>query len=246
MFSVSNISVQFGQVKILRSVSFQVETGGTVGIIGPNGSGKTTLFNAISGFAPLTDGSIIIHEKDISKLPPHARAVAGLCRVFQNFGVFKQLTVLENVVLALQAKLTTLQALIPSRSRWKRYTDEALSFLEMVGLKDKHALLAGSLSGGQLRLLEMARALASNAEVYLLDEPTAGVSPKLKDEVSRAIQQLIQRKKTVLVIEHDMSFIRTFVQRIIVLDQGQITMDDTPAEVVQSPRLKELYFGSLV
>jgi ABC-type branched-subunit amino acid transport system ATPase component len=167
----------------------------------------------------------------------------GLGRVFQNFGIFRELTVIENVNLALSAKESIWRTFIPSPSHSRKIESHSESFLEAVGIVEKRNEKAANLSGGQMRLLEIARALAMDASVYLLDEPTAGVSPKLKTEVARAIKLLIDAKKTVLIIEHDMSFIRQFVDRIIVLDQGQIVADGEPETVTADPKVQEIYFG---
>ena len=242
MLSLSNIEVSFGATKILRGISAEFTS--TTGIIGPNGSGKTTLFNAISGFAPLTKGNVLINNLDISTDAPDERARKGLGRVFQNFGIFRELTVQENVRLALSAKEHGWRTFIPSASHTRVLNTKADEFLSSVGIVEKRFDKASNLSGGQMRLLEIARALAMDASVYLLDEPTAGVSPKLKGEVSRAIQLLISAKKTVLIIEHDMGFIRQFVERIIVLDQGVIVCDSTPDEVTKDPKVQEIYFGT--
>jgi branched-chain amino acid transport system ATP-binding protein len=247
MLSVNSLTASFGDLKILNDISFSVETGGTVGIIGPNGSGKTTLFNTISGFVKNSSGEILLNNLPIQHFTPDKRAKNGLCRVFQNPGIFKQLTLEQNIILVLTANWSLFKTLIPLVGSVKnKLIEQAHEYLKLVGLEEKSKDLAGSLSGGQMRLLEMARALASNADVYLLDEPTAGVSPKLKDQVSKAISKIISLKKAVLVIEHDMNFIRSFVDRIIVLEQGRIFMDNTPENVMKSEKLREIYFGSSV
>jgi branched-chain amino acid transport system ATP-binding protein len=241
MLRLDSIEVSFGQTKILRGISTSFTS--TTGIIGPNGSGKTTLFNAISGFVPTLKGSIRINDDELVGKTPDARARMGLGRVFQNFGIFRELTVIENVNLALSAKESIWRTFIPSPSHSRKIESHSESFLEAVGIVEKRNEKAANLSGGQMRLLEIARALAMDASVYLLDEPTAGVSPKLKTEVARAIKLLIDAKKTVLIIEHDMSFIRQFVDRIIVLDQGQIVADGEPETVTADPKVQEIYFG---
>ena len=241
MLEVKNIKASFGETSILNGISFSCDR--TAGIIGPNGSGKTTLFNVISGFTPATAGSVLINGIDVSRQSPDARARSGLSRIFQNFGVFKNLSVIDNVMLALSAKDSLLINFFPSPSRKKIYREKADHYLHQVGLIEKRLDMASNLSGGQLRLLEIARAMAMDSAVYLLDEPTAGVSPKLKGQVASAIRLLIDAKKTVLIIEHDMAFIRSFVDRIIVLNQGVIVADGTPQTVVDDPIVREIYFG---
>ena len=241
MLQIKDLTVAFGKQTILQSIGFSAS--GTLGIIGPNGSGKTTLFNALSGFVSAQKGSILIDGIDISSLAPDRRAQAGVARVFQNFGVFRDLTVLENVTLALSVKLPFWKIMLPVPGIAKQLSQEAVQFLEQVGIADRRFDKANLLSGGQMRLLEIARALAMDKKVYLLDEPTAGVSPKLKEQVAAAIRLLIAAKKTVLIIEHDMNFIRSFVDRILVLDQGSIVSDGSPEAVVADPVVQEIYFG---
>jgi ABC-type branched-subunit amino acid transport system ATPase component len=245
MLSVQNLSVSFGENKILHNINLDASLGSTIGIIGPNGSGKTTLFNAICGYVSSATGKISVNNIDISVLPAHQRANAGICRVFQSPGIFKELSLVENLIISLTAKDSITKSLIPIvGSRKSELLDNAMYYLSLVSLEKNPNQKAGALSGGQMRLLEMARALSMQSLVYLLDEPTAGVSPKLKDQVSEAIRQIMQLGKIVLVIEHDMNFIRSFVERIVVLDQGTIYMDDLPDNVMKSERLKDIYFGS--
>ena len=245
MLKVQNLSVSFSDNKILHDINFEVSLGSTVGIIGPNGSGKTTLFNSLCGYVNTSGGLISINNINISESAPHKRANAGICRVFQSPGIFKQLSLIENLIISLTAKDSIVNTIFPIiGSRKSELTEKAIHYLKLVSLDQNPNQKAGSLSGGQMRLLEMARALSMESLVYLLDEPTAGVSPKLKDQVSEAIRQIMQLGKIVLVIEHDMNFIRSFVERIIVLDQGSIFMDDLPENVMKSERLKDIYFGS--
>jgi branched-chain amino acid transport system ATP-binding protein len=241
MLRLDSVEVSFGKTKILRGISTSFTS--TTRIIGQNGSGKTTLFNAISGFTPTAAGSIYINDIELTHKAPDERARLGLGRVFQNFGIFRELSVVENVSLALSAKESAWRTYIPSPRHTRELFERSASYLASVGLSDMHDQKAANLSGGQMRLLEIARALAMDASVYLLDEPTAGVSPKLKGEVAQAIQLLIKAKKTVLIIEHDMSFIRQFVDRIVVLDQGSIVADGHPDAVTSDPKVQEIYFG---
>lgn len=243
MLSVTNISCTIGGFKILKDLSFSLSRGEVAGIIGPNGSGKTTFFNCLSGFAPVQRGNIYFDGKDITRFAPDKRATLGISRVFQNFGIFRSLSVLQNVSLAYEAKLSVLQSLIPNFQQAKKFKAQAEEVLSLVGLQDHKDASASSLSGGQMRLLEIARAIAANAKLILLDEPTAGVSPKMKDAVLSTIASLIKAGKTILVIEHDMAFIRSFVQRMIVFDQGTILLDGAPPEVMNSDVVRELYFG---
>lgn len=231
ILSVSDLSICLGKSQIINGLFFNIPEGETVGIIGPNGSGKTTFFNAISGFVPQEKGEINFKYKNINKLQPFERAQLGIGRVFQHSGVFHEMTLKENILVACEA-------------RGKKITDkEIISALETVNLAERLNDLASSLSGGQKRLLEMCRAVTAGAELFLLDEPTAGVSPKMKAELVSFIKKLQEQNKTILVIEHDMNFISEFSRRIVVLDQGQIVLDGTPQEVRENPQLREIYFG---
>jgi ABC-type branched-subunit amino acid transport system ATPase component len=243
MLTLKDIEFSLGAHQILRGISFTVPRGETLGIIGPNGSGKTTLFNCLSGFNDLDSGSIFLADTDITKTPPYERANLGIGRVFQNFGIFREMTVLENMLVALESKAGLIKTFLQGAEKSRQVVSQSLDALEQVGLKEKANALASSLSGGQMRLLEIARTLAAGAELILLDEPTAGVSPIMKEEVGAFIQKLKSLGRTVLIIEHDINFIQKFCDRIIVLDGGKVIMDGPPAEVRASKQLEQIYFG---
>lgn len=243
MLTISDLSVSFQESQILKDLSLSISAGQTVGIIGPNGSGKTTLFNTISGFVSPSAGTIVFKGQNIEHLEPHARARIGLGRVFQNFGIFRQMTLLENMLLALESGATARRSLLPWSSVNRANREEALEYLHEIRLADKALHKAGSLSGGQMRLLEIMRTVAAGADLFLLDEPTAGVSPRMKDDVAGIIRKLQEIGKTVLIIEHDIIFIQRFCTRIIVLNEGHCILDDTPERVRADTRLEEVYFG---
>jgi branched-chain amino acid transport system ATP-binding protein len=240
---VQDLHYRSGSQDILRGVTFSVAEGAAVGIIGPNGSGKTTLFNALSGFVPTTRGSILLDGKELIGLAPHTRALSGLGRTFQNSGIFREMTVLENILTVLETRLPSYQLFIPWYRGRKEILREATSLLKEVSLDTYASKRAGDLSGGQLRLLEIARLRASTASLLLLDEPTAGVSPKMKKEVIIILQQLRTNGYTILIIEHDIHFIHSLCDRVLVLDSGRITLEGTPQEVRDNPLLHETYFG---
>lgn len=229
---------------VVDGISLQVPPGQTVGVIGPNGSGKTTLFNCIGGFVPISGGEILFRGSAVHNFGPHARARHGLGRVFQSPGIFREMTVLENLLVALEARSAALKILFPWQVEARSLRARAGVLLDEVGLGGKRDERAGSLSGGQLRLLEIQRALAYGAEAFLLDEPTAGVSPKMRAQVVGAITRIQALGKTILIIEHDLAFIEQFCSRILVLDGGKVVLDGTPAEVRKSPVLQEIYFGA--
>lgn len=244
MLSISNVVVAFGETRILNGLSCSFSQGETVGIIGPNGSGKTTLFNCISGLVPLSGGTITLRDQEIQQLEPHERARMGLGRVFQNFGIFREMTLLENVLVALESRAPFSRGILPWSRATKELSKEAISYLDQVGLAAKANQKAASLSGGQMRLLEIIRTLALGAEIFLLDEPTAGVSPRMKEDVASLIKKLQALNKTVLIIEHDITFIQKFCTRIVVLNEGTVVLDDAPEKVRADARLKEIYFGN--
>lgn len=238
LLSLQDISLSIGEHSILQKISFEVEQGEVVGLIGPNGSGKTTLFNVISGFMKPNTGKILYKGEDICPLAPSKRAQQGIGRVFQNFGIFREMTLEENVLVALEA--------LPKdqRKALGSMRDAVAATLEMVGLSDYGKKKAGSLSGGQMRLLEIARTLKSGKELFLLDEPTAGVSPKMTQQVADLITELKKEQKTVLIIEHDLPFISKICDRVIVLDVGQVVLQGSPKQVKESKQLQEVYFGA--
>jgi len=243
MLEISDIFVSFQGSKVLNGITCAITSGETVGVIGPNGSGKTTFFNCISGFAPSVSGAITLRGERIDHLEPHLRAQRGLGRVFQNFGIFREMTLLENIQLALESRRGQTVGIFPWSKRTRELREESMTFLNEVGLSKKADDKAGSLSGGQMRLLEIVRTLALGADLFLLDEPTAGVSPRMKEDIARSIKNLQTLGKTVLIIEHDITFIQKFCDRIVVLEEGRIVLDGTPEQVRNDTRLQEIYFG---
>jgi branched-chain amino acid transport system ATP-binding protein len=242
LLEVKEISFRIGDSQILNKLSFSIKAGERVGIIGPNGSGKTTMFNCISGFNKPQSGSIQYNGDELLSINPSGRAKKGIGRLFQNFGIFRSMTVEENILIALEARANL--GIIGSLFSKRKYRDEVSKYLSRVGLESKRGDKAGSLSGGQLRLLEIIRLIAFDANVFLLDEPTAGVSPRMKITILDALKDLIDPSAMVLLIEHDIRFIQDFCDRVIVLNGGTVVLDDTPEEVQKNPLLQEIYFGT--
>ncbi len=238
LLSLSHLSLTLNSQHILKGVTFGVEEGEVVGLIGPNGSGKTTLFNVLSGFLKPSGGSVHFRTQDITSLSPAKRAQLGIGRVFQNFGIFREMTLEENILVALEA--------LPKEQRkgLGNLKDVVKETLAMVGLEHHAKKKAGSLSGGQMRLLEIARTLKSGKELFLLDEPTAGVSPKMTKQVADLIGELKKEGKTVLIIEHDLPFISRICDRVVVLDVGEVVLSGTPKEIKHEKKLQEIYFGA--
>lgn len=238
LLSTSHLSLALGGHQILSGVNMHIDEGEVVGLIGPNGSGKTTLFNVLSGFLIPQSGSVHYRGEEITAIPPHKRAMRGIGRVFQNFGIFREMSVAENVLVALEA--------LPKEERKKLGDLHRVvhSTLAMVGLESMANAKAGSLSGGQMRLLEIARTCMSGKELFLLDEPTAGVSPKMTGQVADLIKTLKGQGKTVMIVEHDLPFISRICDRVIVMDVGRVVLTGAPSEIKKSKELQELYFGA--
>lgn len=238
LLSSKGLSLTIGGQRILHDISFEITEGQIVGLIGPNGSGKTTLFNVLSGFLKPTKGSIHYKGADITAMSATERSRIGIGRVFQNFGIFREMTLSENVLVALESLPKEQRLVIGDLKKAVKDT------LKMVGLESHAEKKASSLSGGQMRLLEIARTLSSGKELFLLDEPTAGVSPKMTSQVADLIRELKKAGKTVIIIEHDLPFIQKICDRVIVLDVGEIALEGKPDEVRGNKKLKELYFGA--
>jgi len=236
--SVQDLSLSIQGQPILKHISIDVSEGEIIGVIGPNGSGKTTFFNVLSGFMTPSSGIIRLKDADITRMSATNRARSGIGRVFQNFGIFRDMTLSDNIRVAIES--------LPKQHR-KNLGDmnaAVLRTLTMVELQDHDEKKASSLSGGQMRLLEIARTLISGKELFLLDEPTAGVSPKMTGQIASLILELKKQGKTVLIVEHDLPFIRKICDRVIVLDVGEVVLQGSPEEVHGNSKLKELYFGA--
>jgi branched-chain amino acid transport system ATP-binding protein len=241
LLETKNLSNNFGALQVLNRVNFSLPEGQLTSIIGPNGAGKTTLFNVISGRFPPSSGQIIFKGKDISSLKPHTISQMGLARSFQINNAFNLLTVHENVRLACQSRLKHKVSLLkPAASLVPEEKTRAI--LEQIGLLPHQDKLAGILSHGDQRHLEIAIALATNPKLLLLDEPTSGMSPGETVKMIEVIQQ-ISKMVTILLIEHDMSLVMNISQRIIVLDYGNKIAEGTPEEIEKDPEVKRVYLG---
>ncbi|MCK9916106.1 ABC transporter ATP-binding protein [Microbacteriaceae bacterium K1510] len=248
MLTASNISISFGGLNALSNVSLKVESGEIFAIIGPNGAGKTTLFNIISGLYAPSSGRVSLHGEDVTGLPPHLLARRGLSRTFQNLQIFFRMSAAENVMVGrhlherrnVVAHLFTLPSVLKQNRATREKAEELLGF---VGLSGVAACAAGTLPYGALRRLEIARALATEPKVLLLDEPAAGCNPVETAEIDDVIQKIAARGVTVVLVEHDMKLVMKISHRIHVLDQGRTIAEGTAAEVRANPRVIEAYLG---
>jgi branched-chain amino acid transport system ATP-binding protein len=240
---VENLSKQFGGLCAVDGVSFRVDAGERLAIIGPNGAGKTTLFQLLSGMLSPSSGRIFAFGKDITKLPAHRRAALGIGRTFQITNLFLKLTVLDNVLLALEASGLTRFNLLRPISSYKHLLAQAEKILNQWGMWDRRDVPVRSLSYGEQRQLEIILTLSQNRSVLLLDEPTCGLSP----EEAKSFVSMIQafsRDFTILLIDHDMDVTFEIAEKVMVLHFGRVLAFGSPDEVKRNSKVQEIYMGT--
>jgi len=243
MLRVEGLKKNFGRVQVINGVSFEVGKGNRQAIIGPNGAGKTTLFHLLTGRYKPSGGSIVFNGKDITGMSPHSISRLGLARSFQITNVFPGLTVLENVRAVIMSKRRIRFDFFRNIEAMGAVNRESLSVLEDIGLSDKHDHMAGELSYGEQRALEIGLTLASDPQMILLDEPTAGMSIDETRDAVKLIDRLTQGK-TLIIIEHDMEVVFTLATKITVINYGEILASGTPEEIRGNDLVKEAYLGS--
>ncbi len=249
ILQTEDVSKHFGGIKALQDVSMQAESGKITGLIGPNGSGKTTLFNIITGFLSPDQGRIRFFETEIGNLPHYKIARLGLYRTFQLSLNPQRMTVMENMLLCPQdqageSMLRTIFSPGRVKEQEKDHLRRAKEILELVNLQDMADTYAGSLSGGQKKLLCLAQALMVNPRLILLDEPVAGVNPRLIDDILTTIRELRSKGQNFLIVEHNMKVIRQICDEVYVLDAGKIIAQGPPEETLQQEEVLKAYLAA--
>jgi branched-chain amino acid transport system ATP-binding protein len=239
---------KFGRVTAVQDIALSIEKGEILGMIGPNGSGKTSFINLLSGIYRPDKGRITFANEDITELPAYLITKKGIARTFQNLRVFPNISVLDNLLIGRHCRVNNSLAnvyLNPflSHKREKEAEDRVMELLEWVHLGDRRKELAKNLPYGEQRLLEICRALASEPQLLLLDEPCAGMNPVEMDTLAAFLKNLRERGTTLFIIEHNMRFIMSIAERIVVLDAGAKFREGTPGQIQNDKEVQRIYLG---
>lgn len=248
LLDVQNLNRNFGGLRAVQDVSFTVTSGSIKALIGPNGAGKTTLFNLIAGFLPSDAGTITFNGKPIHGLKPYQIAEKGLIRTFQHIKLFPKMSVLENVMVGRHTHsnaefISGMFSLPWTRREEEKIREKSLEIISFLGLSEFADTEATSLAYGQQRIVELARALACEPKLLLLDEPAAGLNTRETAEIARLISKIRDAGITVLIVEHDMSLVMKISDEIIVLSYGKKIADDIPLAVQKNPEVISIYLG---
>lgn len=248
ILKVERLTKQFGGVLAVNDVSFNVKKGEIFAVIGPNGAGKTTLFNMITGVLPSSSGNVFFNEKRITSLKPYQIAKVGITRTFQNLEVFSNMSVIENVMtgahLTMSTNMFTAGFRLPMVvNEERKIMKKAMECLELVGIADSAYELSVNLPYGNQRLLEIARAAASNPKLILLDEPMAGLNSEESRQLVDVILKMREEGMTFIFVEHDMETVMSISDRLVVLDNGVKIGEGTPEEIYQNEKVVAAYLG---
>jgi branched-chain amino acid transport system ATP-binding protein len=249
LLDLADVTVRYGGLTAVAGVSLRVEPAEVRAIIGPNGAGKTSLFNAVTGHAPLGGGAIRLRGERIDGLGPHRVSAKGIRRTFQNGGLFGELTALENVLAGLHTEVPSsffgvLFGLPAARSVERAATVRARQLLDLMGIGHLADHPARALSGGQQRMVEIVRALATRPPLLLLDEPAVGLAPAVREQLLGVIRRLVREEGiAVIVIEHAIEFVMSVSDTVVVLNEGKLIAEGTPSEVRKNRDVLEAYLG---
>jgi len=248
MLRLNGIGKRFGGLTALDGISFGVAQGSITGIIGPNGAGKTTLFNVATGIYPPSQGAVLLEGKDISAFPSEKRARLGLVRTFQNIELFGKMTVLENVMVGLHTQTSSGLLACAFRMPWqlseeRRIREKALAWLDFVGIPELAEVEAGTLPFGKGRLLEIARAMALEPRILLMDEPAAGLNSSETADLGDLIRKIRDLGVTVALVEHDMDLVMEICDSLVVLNLGTMLAEGTPREIQENQAVVTAYLG---
>ena len=249
VLEINNITKKFGGITALSDVSFSIEKGEILGLIGPNGAGKTTMFNMITAMFSPTSGNISLNQEKINDLKPYQITEKGICRTFQNIRLFPEMSVIENTKTGTHCRNHSgvLRSVFRTKSQRKEETairQKAKELLQIVNLDNEEETIAKNLAYGQQRRLEIARALASDPSLILLDEPAAGMNERETEDLHQLILKIRDMGITVLLIEHDMPLVMKTCDRIVVLNFGKKIAEGNPEAIRQNPEVIKAYLGS--
>lgn len=240
ILETKNLTKHFGGVHAVDHVSLSFGKGSLTSIIGPNGSGKSTLMNVLTGLSLMDGGAVVVGGESFRSILPHELAMLGITRTFQEVRLFNQMTVLDNLLVVLTER-PVFSALFTRHTKF--HLARAEDILRKIGLSEKRNELAVNLSYGQRKLLEIGRVLAMNAEIYLFDEPFAGLFPEIVKLITGIMKELHAGGKTIILIEHNMDLVRELSDRVIVLDDGKLLVEGRPDEVLKRRDVIEVYLG---